>query len=137
MWYDFIMLLFALTGLAASLIGFGVSLYIRQKKKSGTPLACPRKMDCSTVTSGKYSTFFGVPNETLGIVYYKIFSIVFFIMTVGGTISLMPLRVIAGVGMLFSIYLVVVQAVVLRAWCGWCLVSVACAAALFTVAMLI
>jgi len=38
--------------------------------------------------------------------------------------SFWPIQVVVGVGFLFSLYFLYVQAFVLRAFCTWCVVSV-------------
>lgn len=110
-------------------IGFGISYYISYKKKQGKPLACMVGMDCDAVVNSKYSTFFGIPNEVIGMLYYGFLILAFFIYRGGGLtdffgISLPLLVFFASIGaMLFSVMLTYIQGIVLKQWCSWCLAS--------------
>jgi len=120
-----------LIGFIASLVGLGTSIYIAYKKNKKAPLMCPRNSDCTTVVTGKYSTIFGIPNDMMGIIYYAVFAVIFSALLLDVSMSLLFVRFVAGVGVLFTIYLVSVQAFVIRLWCLWCLVSALCAVMLY------
>ncbi|MBY0328657.1 hypothetical protein K2Q02_00985 [Patescibacteria group bacterium] len=118
-------------GFIAGCVGFATALYIFYKKNKKAPLMCPRRSDCTTVVNGKYSTTLGIPNDILGIVYYAVFATIFGLLLLGVTMPLLLVKFISAIGMLFTIYLVAVQAFVIRLWCLWCLVSAVCAVVLF------
>jgi len=120
-----------LIGFIAGIVGLATAFYIFYKKNKKAPLMCPRRSDCTSVVTGKYSTILGVPNDILGILYYAAFSIIFGILLAGFTMPLLLVKLIAGIGVLFTIYLIAVQAFVIRVWCVWCLVSAVCAVVLF------
>jgi len=120
-----------LIGFIAGIVGLVTALYIFYKKNKKAPLMCPRRSDCTSVVTGKYSTIFGVPNDVLGVAYYLSFSIIFGLLLTGAAIPLLFIKLIAAIGVLFTIYLVAVQAFVIRIWCLWCLVSAVCAVILF------
>ncbi len=113
--------------LTISMIGLFVSLYIYHKKRQHRPLMCPRKADCNTVINSTFSKTFGIPNEVVGIIYYTL------MLGVAGIAILSPdllnpfIRVVLLVAniaaALFSLYLIALQAFVIRSWCMWCLVS--------------
>lgn len=108
------------------LIGFLISAYIYGKKKAKKKLICPRQSNCDTVIHSDYSKILGIPVEVLGMLYYtfigSVYSIVFIFDLWSPTVAF----VILGISMcsvLFSIYLVSMQAFVIKQWCAWCLCS--------------
>ncbi len=108
------------------LSGFILSFYIYSKKKTKKKLICPMKSNCDTVIHSDYSKIFSIPVEVLGMVYYVLvgsaYSIIFNLgawSTVWGSILLG----ISASALLFSIYLVSLQAFVVKHWCVWCLSS--------------
>lgn len=125
-------------GVAGSLIGLVVSLYIYKQKKKKTKLVCPRESNCEKVVHSTHSTMFGINNEILGIGFYVVqavlWSFVFVnpALTTGGYVLALTLLTIGGA--LFSVYLIALQALVIRAWCMWCLGS-SFAVLLLTVAL--
>lgn len=111
----------------AGCAGFAIASYIHHKKKAGEVLVCPIGTSCERVTHSEYSSFFGVPLEYLGMLYYAIivFSYSAFLISpafaVPGTeFVLLGTSILA---VLFSSYLVFLQAFTLREWCTWCLIS--------------
>ena len=108
------------------LVGFFISLYIYDKKKAKKKLVCPRRSNCDTVIHSDYSKILGIPVEVLGMVYYtfmgSIYTIVFIFDLWSNSIALVLLGV-SICSVLFSIYLVSIQAFVVKHWCLWCLSS--------------
>jgi uncharacterized membrane protein len=107
--------------------GFAVASYIRHTKKNELPLICPLEGSCEKVIYSEHSTFFGISLETWGVFYYGIVALsdsLFIFLP-----NAMPLWFIYAVlgastfAFIFSIYLTILQAVVLRHWCTWCLIS--------------
>jgi uncharacterized membrane protein len=116
-------------GLLASVVGLGISSYIYRKKRTKTKLMCPLRTQCDTVVNSQYATSFGIPNELLGIAYYiltgsfyafMLLYPMFFSPILHFTLFLLTLA-----GVLFSLYLISLQAFSIRAWCVWCLGSAA------------
>jgi len=115
--------------------GFLLAFYIRHKKKSREKMVCPMKFNCDDVIYSKYSKFLGIPLEILGLLYYGGISISYGLFVIypnlaTTTISILIL-VITSCAFLFSIYLTVVQAFVLKKWCSWCLFSASLCVAIF------
>ena len=110
-----------------SLIGFFVALYLWAHNSGLTgPLVCGVG-DCATVQSSQYAKIGSVPVSAIG---------------VGGYVALLALSIVglqaqyresrwiggltlagAGAGVAFSAYLTYLEAVVIRAWCQYCVVS--------------
>ena len=111
-----------------SIFGLLVSFYIYNKKKKKKKLVCPRHSDCDTVIHSDYSRILGIPIEVLGIVYYVFIGYAYCFVFIFNIWSARTALVLVGVSMcalLFSIYLVAIQAFVVRQWCIWCLSSAA------------
>ena len=111
-----------------SIIGFAASFYIYYSKKYNKPMHCIIGQDCDVVVKSKYGKTFGVENTVPGMMYYGIILIYGLGLLLnqnvfkGETIYYS----IVGIGVasvLFSIYLTVVQAFVLKKWCEYCVVS--------------
>lgn len=108
------------------LTGFNISSYIRNKKISKKKLVCPMRSNCDTVIHSDHSQILGIPVEVLGIIYYAFISSVYSIIFIFGLWSMPVGIVLVGISMfavLFSIYLVSMQAFVIKHWCTWCLFS--------------
>lgn len=114
-------------GLLGSVIGIGVSHYIYQQKKKKTSLICPREGSCDKVVHSTHATTFGIGNEKLGVGFYVLQAVLWSVMLVVPHIVsgwyLLALVLLTIGGVLFSIYLIALQALVIRAWCMWCLGS--------------
>lgn len=119
-----------------ALIGFMIASMIRHKKKVGQPLVCPIGSDCESVVYSTYSKFLGIDITNLGVAYYGFIAALYGIFIVfAGSLPdyLYVIGFLLSVGaVVFSMYLVIVQTLVIRQWCFWCILS-----ALTSVALLI
>ncbi len=121
------MSIFFLLTAAIAFGGLCLSGYIWSTKKKNEVLVCPLDGSCDAVVQSQYSKFIGVPVEIMGILYYGV-TTAFYLLVFLGLLPYTPfislLAVLMGVsGGLFSIYLVSIQAFVLRQWCTWCVGS--------------
>lgn len=109
------------------LVGFFLSLYIYVRKNRKKPLICPLRSDCNKVIGSKYSEILGIPVEILGMGYYGfvVFSHVGLLLAPGVVDSfVMSAGIVLSFGAFcFSIYLICVQAFILKEWCMWCVTS--------------
>lgn len=117
-----------LAGLIASLVGLFTSVYIYRKKRTKTKLICPLRANCDKVIYSTHSVTFGIPNELLGIAYYIAIGLLYALMILNpvflSSAALHYIIVILTIaGILFSLFLITLQAVVIRAWCSWCMLS--------------
>ena len=90
----------------------------------GTDVAClifPEEW-CRTVQHSPYSKTFGIPNSFAGFGMYAAILILTWLYA-AGSIAFWPIQAIVTLGFLFSLYFTYVQALVLRAFCTWCVVS--------------
>lgn len=114
-------------GLLASVMGLCVAMYIYRKKRTHQKLVCPLRTKCDIVLHSTYAKTAGIPNELLGIMYYVIigglYSFLIIFPGVYAPIVLYVLLLGTLIGVLFSLYLIALQALVIRVWCAWCLLS--------------
>ena len=120
--------------------GFSLAFYIYYQKNRGEKLVCPLGFDCDVVVKSEHSTFFGIPLEALGMVYYLLIasSYVFFIFFPSqiGEGFVFFLLLATACAFLFSLYLTFIQAFALKEWCSWCLVSTGITILIFFLAVL-
>ena len=111
-----------------ALIGLADASYLVYKKLKKEKLVCFFGQDCDKVSKSKYGYFFGIPNEVFGIGFY-LFTLGLFVFSLLGVttilgISLLSLLLFAVVlASLASLYLLFIQAFILKQWCEWCVLS--------------
>jgi uncharacterized membrane protein len=108
-------------------LGFFAAIEIRFAKAQKTVLACPRTSRCDMVVHSVYGETLGISNDILGIFFYGTILLLLLLLPVGH----MVLVVLTGIGLFFSLYLMLVQIFVLRAWCAWCVLSALATIGLF------
>jgi uncharacterized membrane protein len=119
--------------------GFLLAFYIHHHKKTGTaPLVCPLKAHCDTVIHSDYSRVMGIPVENLGMLYYALIAVSY------GWVLVFPefyLPMVASLlltvtlfAFMFSVYLTLLQAFVIKNWCTWCLISAGICLTIFSIA---
>jgi uncharacterized membrane protein len=125
--------------LALGLTGFFIALYIYKHKKANTqPMVCPLDFDCHAVVHSDYSRFLGIRVEVLGMIYYG-YVVLAYVLILGyqnglvssNSILTFPIYFLSPLAFAFSIYLVSVQAFVLKNWCTWCIISAAISTLIF------
>ncbi|MBI2271421.1 MAG: vitamin K epoxide reductase family protein [Bacteroidetes bacterium] len=90
---------------------------------------------CLKVQHSKYSRTMGIPNPYLGLaMLVAIF--VLTILFVKGSITFLIIFGIIVFGFLFSIYFTLIQAVKLKAFCTWCVLSAIVFTVLFVLSLL-
>lgn len=109
------------------LFGFSLAYYIFHKKHKKQPLVCPLQSKCELVTHSDYSKIFGIPVEILGMLYYASVVVLHVVaLAAPSVINFGMVRaslILSAAAFLFSLYLVSIQAFVLKQWCTWCLFS--------------
>lgn len=117
------------------LAGFIVATYVHTHNKKDAPMICPLNGECDLVTKSRYSKFLKMNVETIGIVYFGLIVFVYTFKMLspilfGDTVIFILMGVTAG-AFLFSLYLLFIQAFVLKKWCTWCLFSFLFSALIF------
>lgn len=110
---------FRLTMAVLALATIGIASYLLQAHYAGTSVVCSTG-GCETVAQSRYSEIFGVPVALIGLV---------------GSVAILGSLLIRGVpgraaglgltlsGLLFAVYLIIVQVVVIGAVCEWCVAN--------------
>lgn len=116
--------------------GFLIARYIRHhKKNSKESLICPLKANCDTVIHSDYSKLLGIPIEVLGMIYYASLAVVYGLIIIfpglGTPMFVSSLLFATVCAFVFSIYLTMVQAFILKNWCTWCIISATICASIF------
>jgi uncharacterized membrane protein len=117
---------------ALALAGAAITAYLVYVRHTGSTLVCSSG-GCETVQSSPYAELAGIPVAALALVAF---------LAIGATaLSASPVAAAAGAalalgGLVFSAYLLVVQAAVIDAVCDWCLASDAVLTALAAAAVL-
>jgi uncharacterized membrane protein len=106
------------TGILA-VVGTAIAGYLTYVHFSHTRIACPTS-GCETVQSSSYSDVFGVPVALLGLTAYVLILAALLVPPDAGRWFVLG---VALAGLVFSTYLVVVQAFQIGAFCLWCLAS--------------
>lgn len=107
--------------------GFFLAHYIYNKKKRKEILVCPLDSNCDAVVHSRYSTFLGIPLEVMGMIYFSFITLFFlsalFIPQLNSGYFLFIAPIMTFGAFLFSLYLVLVQLLLIKQWCAWCLIS--------------
>ena len=123
----------------AAVGGFGVALYIYYTKKHNKQLVCPIGLNCNVVITSRYSQFLGLPLEYLGMFYYAVifaaYVILIFAPHILSQLFLSGLAIFTAAAFFFALYLLFVQAFILRQWCIWCILSAALSIGIFIISL--
>jgi uncharacterized membrane protein len=111
---------------ALALVGVLDSVYLTVEHLSGRSVLCVVVSGCDAVLSSSYATLFGsVPLAAAGAVgYFVVFSLAT-LAACGYRGARAPLAALVALMFAFTLWLLYVQAFVLRAFCTYCLVSAA------------
>lgn len=117
--------------------GFILSVYLRHKKNRKEHFVCPLRAKCSSVIQSRYSKFFGIPVEIIGMVYYALIAIGYGVASAMGHLDGLGYLLLAATtgAFLFSVYLTFIQIFALREYCSWCLLSASFCTIIFILAL--
>jgi uncharacterized membrane protein len=108
-----------LTALVA-LVGAVLAGYLSSAHYAAGSLVCPVGGGCKTVQESEYAEIAGIPVAVLGLgAYIVLLALVLW----DSPPARLAAAAIALIGFMFSVYLLVIQAFVLDAFCVWCLVN--------------
>jgi uncharacterized membrane protein len=114
------------------ILGISNTLYLlwqhHQLNTHNKPMVCPLRGSCEAVTQSKYSRFFGIRNEYLGILFYITVFFCIYLLNNPAYLelahsTLLLLRILVASATLFSVYLLYVQLSILKKVCTWCVIS--------------
>lgn len=116
-----------------ALAGLADAAYLTAKHFSGSAVPCNLVSGCESVLSSEWAEILGLPTALYGVLaYFAVFSTAFLVFS--GRRFLWPLYgLLSAVMFLFSIWLIYLQAVVIGAFCQFCLVSAITSTILFVI----
>lgn len=106
------------------IVGFSDSVFLTYEHYALTSIGCPVSpwINCLAVTTSKYSEIFGIPLSLLGSLYY---SMLLFFHLRNEKMYKHFFLVTSSFGVLFSFYLIYIQAFAIGLFCLYCLLSAA------------
>jgi len=129
-------ILFALAALV-SLIGLADALYLTSEHLSGRSVRCTLISGCSEVLSSPYASVRGIPLAAIGAVaYFAVFSLAI-LAAFGYRLAAAVLPLLVAVMFVTTLWLLYLQAFVIRQFCEFCLLSAAVTFALTMIVILI
>ncbi|MDB5237547.1 MAG: Vitamin epoxide reductase family protein [Parcubacteria group bacterium] len=127
--------------LVLTFLGLADAWYLTQAALDGTALSCSFNglavlSGCNQVAQSVYSHFMGLPLALYGVVFYGVLFII------AAVLFVLPIRILyraaialGVIGIVLSLYLVVLQIFVIKALCVYCLASMAIALLIFFVTL--
>lgn len=103
-----------------ALVGVAVAGYLTWVHYQPGSLICTGGGGCETVQESDYAVIAGIPVALLGLLAYVA---VLVLTAIDTPTTRLATAVIAVGGLGFAVYLIVIQAFVIDAWCVWCLVN--------------
>jgi uncharacterized membrane protein len=103
-----------------ALAGVLVAGYLTRAHYGDGSLVCPVGGGCETVQESEYAELAGIPVALLGLVAY---SVLLALILWDAPLARLAAAALALTGLLFSGFLLVVQAFVIEAFCVWCLAN--------------
>lgn len=111
------------TAAAVALIGLGDAIYLTVEHVTGQSVRCTLISGCSEVLSSTYAVVAGVPLAVLGCVAYFVAFSLATLAAFGYRVAGKLLTVIVGLMLLETLWLLYVQAFIIRHFCQFCLLS--------------
>ena len=121
---------------ALSLVGLVDALYLTIEHVTGQSVQCTITSGCSEVLSSRYAVVAGIPLAAVGAAaYFSVFSLAT-LAAFGYQVAKPLLMVLVGAMFLVSLWLVYLQAFVIREFCQYCLLSAAITTTLLVVVII-
>lgn len=105
---------------ATAVAGLGVAAYLTWAHYADSEVVCVVGGGCETVQKSEYSEIAGIPVALLGLLSY---CVVLGLVAWDSPPAKLGAATLALVGLLFAVYLLVVQLFVIDAICVWCMVN--------------
>jgi uncharacterized membrane protein len=127
------------SSVALSILGLLVSIYMTIYKITSNDSMCLGSGDCSAVNSSKYSAVNGIPVAVFGMIgYLAILAVLYFENKNGffkqnGTLMIFGMAL---TGFLFTVWLIYVELVLLKAICPFCVTSQVSMTIIFIIAVI-
>ena len=119
--------------------GLLVSIYLTIYKLTSNEIMCLGSGDCSTVNASRYSEVNGIPVAVIGAAGYAAILVVHALERQRGFFRTNGPLLIFGMaltGFLFTVYLIYVEAVLIKAFCPFCIASQVAMTMIFIIAII-
>jgi uncharacterized membrane protein len=124
--------------LLVALVGFADSTYLTIEHFQGVIPPCKVVEGCDTVLTSPYSEVFGIPVALGGSIFYLLVTIGAFAYLESKNEKMLRLALLITVfGILASLWFLILQAFVLKAYCTYCLLSIITSTTLFITACIV
>lgn len=107
-----------------SIAGFADATFLAIKKLVGSPIVCSGTNGCGVVDASPYSSIAGIPVALLGMIFYAVTILLlvqYFLRKNKKILNMTAVALI--ISGAFAIYLIALQAFVIKAWCYYCVIS--------------
>ena len=109
-----------LAAAAVAVAGIAVAGYLSWAHYSDSAVVCIAGGSCETVQESEYASIAGIPVAVLGLAAY---SVILALIVWDSPVARLSAATLAFVGLIFSVYLLVLQLFVIDAVCTWCLAN--------------
>ena len=109
-----------------TIIGLLVSIYMTIYKITSNDSMCVGSGDCKTVNASRYAEVYGIPVAVLGVAGYSAILAVLLLERKPGFFQQNGTLLFFGLsltGFLFTLYLIFVETVLIKAYCPFCITS--------------
>jgi len=117
--------------------GLGIALYLAYVEVTQVTAVCGPIGQCNLVQSSAYAKIWGVPVAVLGVITYVSIGLIWLFQKrlneKFNNLGVLGLLVLTLVGTLFSLYLTLLELLVINAVCAWCLSSAVITTLLFII----
>lgn len=124
--------------LVVALLGFTDAAYITIEHFRGVIPPCTLVSGCETVLTSPYANIFGMPVSLLGMIYYLVIAVGVFAYLDSRKTSILKWTLsLTVIGLIMSVWFIIVMAFIVQAWCLYCLGSAVSSVLLFILANIV
>jgi uncharacterized membrane protein len=117
-------------------VGLTDAGYLTVKHYAKTNVICSLSQGCEKVLNSEYSVIFGIPVALFGVVFYFVILILAVHFFARKTYHWV-LNLWAAIGLVSTLYLLILQAFVIKVWCQFCLLSAITSIGIFVASVLL
>lgn len=119
-----------------ALIGLGDAVYLTVNHYTKEQVPCSLITGCEQVLTSAYAEMFGIPLALFGAVAYFLAFSLAILAAFGNRLMWFLFGLLTAFMLLYTIYLIYLQAYVIQAFCQFCLLSAATTLTLFIIALI-
>jgi len=121
--------------------GFALANHILNEKQKPEPMVCPLEFSCDEVVKSQYSVIMGVRLEVAGMAYYALIAISYALFVlfpyIKSPFGASVLLIMSAIGFVASLILTMLQALVIKHYCTWCLFSAGFCTIIFVLSFIV